>query len=111
MATDPPLTPEQRSMRARIAAHERWANTPDRTAATSPARAAAASRWEQQVDPEQALAPEVRAKLADSAKRAHFSRMALASSRARARAKSLIAEAEAAEAEIAELSDAEVPAA
>lgn len=97
------LTPEQRSLRARVAAHEKWARTPDRTAATAPARKAAADRWERQVDPEGTLPPDVRARLADSAKRAYFAKLALRSSVARGRAKQANAEAEAAEAELAEI--------
>lgn len=34
-----------RSLRARIAAHERWAREPDRSAATAPARQANADRY------------------------------------------------------------------
>ncbi|MFC0628552.1 hypothetical protein [Kribbella deserti] len=32
------LTPEQRVVRARMASHVSWANTPDRSARTAPAR-------------------------------------------------------------------------
>lgn len=35
----------ERSLRAKIAAHERWAREPDRTAATEPARQANADRY------------------------------------------------------------------
>ena len=35
----------ERSLRARIAAHERWAREPDRTAATAPARQALDDRY------------------------------------------------------------------
>jgi hypothetical protein len=82
----PALTPEQRSLRARLAAHQRWANTGDRSAATAPAREAAASRFERQVDPDGVLSPVERAARAESAKRAYFTRLALQSSRARAKA-------------------------
>lgn len=64
------LTPEQRSTQARLAALSRWANTEDRSAATRPARAALAAKWDACADPE-------------AAKRAHMTRAALASSRAR----------------------------
>lgn len=66
------LTPEQRSMQARLAAQTRWANaTPtERTAATRPAREALAAKWDEAPDPA-------------SARRAHMTRLALASSRAR----------------------------
>lgn len=77
------MTPEQRSLRARIANSQRWAQEPDRTAATSPARDAFMRRFEDQVDPNGVLPPDERAVRAESAKRAHFQRMALASSRAR----------------------------
>lgn len=75
-------------LRARIAAAERWAHCPDRQAATAPARAAFAERFERLVDPEGTLPPEERAKRAASAKRAHFARLALASAKARARKRS-----------------------
>ena len=35
----------ERSLRAKIAAHERWAREPDRSAATAPARQANADRY------------------------------------------------------------------
>jgi hypothetical protein len=95
------LTPEQRKLRARLAALERWAQTSNRTEATAPARAAAANRWERQVDPDGKLPAAVRAKLADSAQRAYFTRLALRSSVARGRARQLIDEADAADAELA----------
>jgi len=79
------MTPEQRVMRARIAAHTRWANTGDRAAATAAARRAAADRWERQVDPDGVLDPDERARRAEHAKRAHFQRMALRSAQSRAR--------------------------
>lgn len=64
------LTPEQRQMQARLAAQTRWAQTTDRSAATRPARDALAAKWEAAPDPA-------------AAQRAHMTRMALASSRAR----------------------------
>ena len=79
------MTPEQRVMRARIAAHTRWANTDDRSAATEPARRAFADRWERLVDPDGVLDPDERARRAEHAKRAHFQRMALRSAQSRAR--------------------------
>jgi hypothetical protein len=39
------LTISDRSLVAKIAAHERWAREPDRTAATAPARQANADRY------------------------------------------------------------------
>lgn len=82
------MTPEamsQRAMQARLAAHTRWAATPDRQAATAKARQAAADRFEKQVDPDGVMDPALRAKLADNAKAAHYTRMALLSARSRRR--------------------------
>jgi hypothetical protein len=58
---DKDLTPAQRSLRARIAAHASWANTSDRSARTAAARRAALDRFERQVDPNGALPAEERA--------------------------------------------------
>lgn len=74
------LTSEQRSLRSRlgrIGAHESWARTPDRSARTAPARAAAMARFEQQVDPDGVLSPGERAVRAEHARKAHFQRLAL----------------------------------
>jgi hypothetical protein len=49
------LTPAQRSLRARVAAHTSWASTSDRAARTAAARKAANDRFARQVDPEGAL--------------------------------------------------------
>jgi hypothetical protein len=84
----PDLTPEQRVLRAQIAVHTRWAATPDRSAATEPARKASPADdgyWELRVDPELSLSPEARRSIAQSAKKAHFKRLAYLSSRARSR--------------------------
>jgi hypothetical protein len=64
------LTPEQRRLRARLAAQARWARTEDRSAATRAARDALAAKWDAAPDPA-------------AAKAAHMARMAYASSRAR----------------------------
>lgn len=61
------LTPEERSLRARMAAHESWARTGDRSARTAPARKAAMDRYERQVDPEGTLDPAERARRAEHA--------------------------------------------
>lgn len=68
---------------ARAHAHKRWAKTPDRTAATAPARAAFLDRFEREVDPDGTLDPQTRAKLAESAKKAYFAQLAARSVRAR----------------------------
>lgn len=72
-----------RSQIGRLGAHTRWAMTEDRTAATQPARDALMRKFEDQVDPGRVLAPQERARRAESAKRAHFQRMALKSAQAR----------------------------
>jgi len=81
------LTPELRSLRARLAAHTKWANTSDPSAATADARKAFLNHFERQVDPDGVLPPEERGRRAEHARRAHMARMALASSKARARRK------------------------
>lgn len=80
------MSPDDRVLNARIAAHTRWAKTPDRTAATAKARQAAMDRFEREVDPDGTLDPAVRAQLATNARKAHFTRMALRSAQARRRA-------------------------
>lgn len=64
------LTPEQRSMQARLAAQTRWSQCTDRSAATRAAREALAAQFDAAPNPEAARA-------------AHYTRMSLASSRAR----------------------------
>lgn len=77
------MTPEQRSMRARIAANARWARE-DPGPTMARARAVLAGRYERQVDPDEVLAPAERARRAECARKADLTRLALASSRARA---------------------------
>jgi hypothetical protein len=96
-----PATPQERALGARIAAFSRWAHEPDRTAATHPARAAFDRRFDDEVDPDRALAPEERAGRAAAARKAYFSRLALRSAQARRRAGEYTSAAIAAEDEIA----------
>jgi hypothetical protein len=77
------LTPQQRSLRARLAAYSRWAVDPNRQEATKPARKAWAQRFEREVDPEQKLAPEERQRRAHSAMKARMLSLSLRSSRRR----------------------------
>lgn len=79
----PHHSPEDRALTARIAAHTKWANTADPTAATAPARKAFLDRFEKQVDPDGVLKPAERARRAEHARKAHFARMALKSAQAR----------------------------
>ena len=86
--TRTPLTPEQRALRSRIAAHSMHSMHDSRTT-SAPARAASpanTSYFERQVDPEGVLPDDERRRRAEHAKRAYFGRLALASARARSRA-------------------------
>lgn len=80
-------TAAERSSIGRLGAHTKWALTEDRSAATQPARDALLRKFEDQVDPGRRLPPEERAKRAESARRAHYQRLALKSAQVR-RAKS-----------------------
>lgn len=79
------LTPEQRKLRASLAAHAQWANESNRTARTAAAKRAAESRFERQVDPDGELDPADRTRRAESARRAHMQSLALRSARKRAK--------------------------
>ncbi len=76
------LTPEQRALRARLAAQTRWGRE-DARQGTFAARQAFNDRFLREADPDGVLPPEERARRADSLRRAHFTRLALKSSRAR----------------------------
>lgn len=84
------LTPAQRSLVARTAVLTSWSQTPDRTARTTNARAAGPGShayWLARLDPERFADATDAAKLAaaEALRRAHYTRLALASSKARAR--------------------------
>lgn len=72
-----------RSQIAKIAAHESWARTEDRAARTQAARDALARRFEDEVDPDRVLSPDVRTARAESARRAYYQRLALKSAQSR----------------------------
>jgi hypothetical protein len=74
-----------RSLVARLAAHESWARTADPSARTEPARRAPLDRFEREVDPDGALSPDERARRAAHARKACFTRLALRSAQARRR--------------------------
>jgi len=76
----------ERQLTARIAAHESWAHTEDRSARTAPARRAMLDRFEREVDPHAELIPAERATRAEHARKAYFARLALKSAQARRRA-------------------------
>jgi len=84
MAASKTLSPEQRSMRARIAAHARWGKE-DPRAGTRAARAALLARFVAEVDPDGVLPEQERMRRAESARKAHMTRLAFLSSKARSR--------------------------
>lgn len=79
------LTPEQRSLRARIAANTRWSRDRDRKTNAERGQNGLLARFEREVDPDGTLPPAERRKLAENARRAHMQRLAFASSKARTR--------------------------
>ena len=85
-------TAAERRLAASIAAHESWANTPDRSARTAPARRALDEKFLEQAggDPQRA----------ESLRKAHFKRLALKSAQSRRRAREATEAARAAEAEL-----------
>lgn len=86
-----PLTPQERSLRARLAAHTRWAATPpaERSVITAKARrnAPGSLDWHMaQVDPEGRYSEADRRKMAENHRSAYFQRLALQSAKARRKA-------------------------
>ena len=76
------LSPSERSLRARLAAHTLHSRV-DSRAHTAPARKAFLSRFEHQVDPDRTLPSVERARRAQQARKAYFTRLAYQSVRAR----------------------------
>ena len=72
-----PLTPTERSLRAKIAVHTSWANTPDRSTRTANARKALQDKFLAEADGDP--------KRAESLRRAYYARLALRSAQARKR--------------------------
>lgn len=87
MSSNPSLTPEQRVLRARLAAHARWSRQDPRDG-TAKARQAFLDRFEREVDPDGLLPPAERARRAECRRREHMTRLALRSSQARQRRQS-----------------------
>lgn len=87
MSVSSPLTPAQRTLRARAAAYALHSLVDSREH-MKPAQAAgpgAIGYWLTKVDPDQVLAEPERTRRAEAARKAHFTKLALASSRARSR--------------------------
>jgi hypothetical protein len=80
------LSPEQRSLRARMAAHAMHAQNDSRETSAK-GRAAFLSRFENQVDPDGVLSLAERTRRAEHARKAYFAALALKSSKARSKAK------------------------
>jgi hypothetical protein len=76
------LSAPERTLRARLAAYEKWA-THDPKGGTAAARAAFRARFASEVDPDGVLDPAERARRAESAFRAHMTRLAFKSAKAR----------------------------
>ena len=86
------MTESEKRLAASIAAHESWAQTPDRSARTANARRGLEEKFLREADGDPVRAEHLR--------KAHYQRLALKSAKARRRAKELNAEADAAEAEL-----------
>lgn len=78
-----PLTPAERTQRARMMAHSSWARTPDPAARTAPARKRFLDRFEDEVDPDRKLPSHDRLRRAAHARKAYFVSLALKSAQAR----------------------------
>ena len=78
------LSPAERTLRARLAAHSLHAQVNSRDH-TAPARRAFMGRFEDEVDPNRVLPNAERQRRAEQAKKAYFTRLALKSVQARRR--------------------------
>jgi uncharacterized membrane protein len=86
LAASTSLTPEQRRLRAQIAANDRWSKPGARERQAHVIAEARLARHEQLVDPDGTLNPAERRQLAENSLRAEMARLALRSSRARKQA-------------------------
>jgi hypothetical protein len=76
-----PLSPSERKLRASIAGQTGWANTTDRTARARHANQGIWRKYYDATDP--SLPDDVRARMADSAYKAHMKRLTFKSLKAR----------------------------
>jgi hypothetical protein len=76
------LSPAERTLRARLAAHAMHGQH-DARATTAKARATFLARFEREADPEGLLPPSERERRAQQLRRAYFAQLALASAKAR----------------------------
>lgn len=72
------MDPEERSLRAQVAAHESWAQTTDRQARIKPALDGQIAKFAREADPDGVMSPEQRAAAARNRQLAHMARMRLA---------------------------------
>ena len=79
---DSQMSPTERALRARLAAHAMHGRN-DARATTAKARAAFLASFERQADPEGRLPPAERQRRAQHLRSAYFTRLALASAKAR----------------------------
>ena len=79
------MTPEQRRLRAQLAANTRWSRPMAREDQADAARAAIYARLEREVDPQGKLSPDERGRRVHSAARALSARMNSAKARKRLR--------------------------
>lgn len=98
------LTPEERSLRARIAGNASWAKTPaaDRAARTAPARKALEERFAREAGLTGDEPEAERDRRIAKARKVYYDKLALKSAIARRRAKELTTVAERAEQELAD---------
>jgi hypothetical protein len=82
----PARTPAEQSLAASAMAHQSWANTPDPTARTAPARKALLDKFTRDADPDGVLEPAERERRAEHLRKAYFKTLALRSAQSRRRA-------------------------
>ena len=82
MSADPSPSLD-RSLIGRLAAHRRWSQCPDRTAATEAARRAFNARFEREVDPDGVLEPAERTRRAKNARKAYYADLRRRAAKAR----------------------------
>ena len=80
------LTPEQKSLRGRIAANKRWSQDGDRKGQGKRGQAGLLARFERQVDPDGTLPKKERRRRAQNARAEHMARLSFLASKARSKA-------------------------
>jgi hypothetical protein len=78
------MTPEQRRLRAQIAANARWSRPFAHEDQAAAARAAMLARYQREADPDGVLLPDKLARLAKAKAREHSARLNAANARKRA---------------------------